>query len=383
MIRGMLSPMKMQMPLVSGLGSGRQTKAHSRAFPARRAIFAAGALLGLITLGGCGGGGGGGFANVPPVPFVYPTSLANATSSDTVDGFISPYALDPSTPKLVSTIPTVSGTSPSAGTITITVNAITLPDSSTEQAFSVKFDPADSTSTTVANSPLDGLSLSPQCANCLKTVTAYAIVGGTTTSTPVTFTYVDPASFSLTYSALGMWAKPTTNGSSNWPEIGGAFSAGVLTRGIDLPTTGSANYSGYFIGRYATSAPLSGSTPSPGTYIVGANASATANFGAGTVSFSTLNTNIALESGGGLVAPAAMPGLNLTSSPMPITRTSTSNSFTGTVSTSNGGLSGPIQGGFYGPPATTGDFAPPELGGSVSVTNNLDQSMVGSFALTK
>ena len=373
MTRRMLSPMKMQTPLVSGFGSERQMKGKSRIVCARSAILAAGAFLCLVTLGGCAGGGGGGDISVAPVPFVYPASLKDATSSDTVDGFISPYALDPydpldpSTPKLVSTTPTVSGTSPSAGTITITVNAITLPDSSTEQAFSVKFDPADSTSTPVANSPLEGLSLSPQCANCLKTVTAYAIVGGTPTLTPVTFTYVDPASFSLTYSALGMWAKPTTtNGGSpdpNWPQIGGAFSAGVLTRGIDLPTTGFANYSGYFIGRYATSAP---SGPAPGTYIVGANASATADFGAGTVSFSTVNTNIALE-GGTPGTPFAMSGLDLTSGSMPIARTSTSNSFGGFVSTSNS-LSGPIQGGFYGPPATTGDFAPPELGGSLSVT---------------
>ena len=266
--------------------------------------------------------------------------------------------------------------------------ALPLPSTDTEPAFAVKFDPADSTSNPVANSPLEGLSLSPQCANCLKTVTAYAIVGGTTTLTPVTFTYVDPASssFSLTYSVLGMWAKPTTtNGGSpdpNWPEIGGAFSAGVLTRGVDLPTTGSANYSGYFIGRYATSANLV--SPTNGTYIVGANASATADFGAGTVSFSTLNTNIALEgAGGALGTPAPMSGLDLLSGPMPITRTSTSNAFAGTVNTTSNGLSGPIQGGFYGPPATTGDFAPPELGGSVSVTNNLNQSMVGSFALKK
>jgi hypothetical protein len=335
--------------------------------------------LGLITLGGCGGGGGGGFANVPPVPFVYPTSLADATSSDTVNGFISPYAINTPTQQLVSTTPTVSGASPSAGTITITVNAITLPDSSTEPAFSVTLDPSAS-ATALMNSPLDNLS--PACTGCLKTATAQAMVSGSPSST-VTFTYLDPSAFLLNYSVLGIWEKPTTNGSLAWPGVGGAFSAGVLTRGIDLPTTGSATYTGYLIGRYVTS--VTSGPAAPGTYMVGANASATANFGAGgTVSFSTSNTNIALDSGGTLGIPFAMSDLNLTASMMPIVSTSTANSFAGTASTTTSGLSGPIHGGFYGPPATSGDFAPPELGGSLAVTNTShDQNMAGSFALKK
>ncbi|HMA88205.1 MAG TPA: hypothetical protein VKP89_05610, partial [Burkholderiales bacterium] len=124
-----------------------------------------------------------------------------------------------------------------------------------------------------------------------------------------------------------------------------------------------------------------------GTYVVGANASATADFGAnlgaGAVSFSTSNTQIAPESSSGLGTPIPFSGLNLSSvSPMQITRTLTSNAFAGTAVTSNSALSGPIQGGFYGQPATTAPFAPPEAGGSLSV-NGANQNMVGSFALKK
>src|SRR5512135_2087549 len=405
MTRVMLFPMKVQTASLAGFGIERLIRASSTFICARRAILAAAALLGLLTLGGCGGGGGGSPGTPDsgmPTAFTYPTSLSTATSTDNVEGFMSPYAFNPSTtnpptPSLVSVLPTVSGTSPSAGTIAITVAAIQLPPPSTsiEPAFVVTFNPADSSSTVLTNSPLDVLptlvGVSGPCVGCLKTVTVQAT--STTTPAPVTFTYLDPTSvsFPLTYSALGMWTKPTTTGTggapdANWPEVGGAFSAGVMTRGIDLPTTGSASYSGYFIGRYATSiVPQTGIAA--GTYVVGANASATADFGAnlgaGAVSFSTSNTQIAPESSSGLGTPIPFSGLNLSSvSPMQITRTLTSNAFAGTAVTSNSALSGPIQGGFYGQPATTAPFAPPEAGGSLSV-NGANQNMVGSFALKK
>lgn len=121
---------------------------------------------------------------------------------------------------------------------------------------------------------------------------------------------------------------------------------------------------------------------SSGTYLVGANASATADFGVGTVSFSTTNTQISAESPT-LGAPIAHSDLDLTATALPITRTATSNYFLGSVTTTSSTLSGQIQGGFYGPPATSGDFAPPEAGGSLTVSNGTDQNMVGSFALKK
>jgi len=375
-------------------------RTRSRFLSGRRGALIPAALSWLLALAGCAGGGGGGSIpdNTPVVPFAYPPSLAAATSTDNVDGFISPYALDTLGKSISPVTTTVFGTSPNAGQIAIAVGDIVLPSPSglTEPGFVVTFNPADSSSTLLTNSPLNSLSLTPPCNNCLKTVTAPATVNGVTTAT-VTFTYLDPtsAAFPLTYSVLGIWAKPTTTGTNSgldlsWKEVGGAFSAGVLTRGIDLPTTGTASYDGYFIGRYATS--VDNLTPGvlAGNYLVGANAHAGVDFsitGAGGVTFNTSNTQI---SGGGLVTPVAESRLDLTTlTPMTITRTSTGNSFQGTVVSNATGFfqSAPtnpnVVGAFYGPPATTAPFAPPEAGGALSVTNGSTQSMVGSFALKK
>jgi len=360
-------------------------RTRSRFLSGPRGALIPAALSGLLALAGCAGGGGGPGVpdNTPVVPFAYPPSLAAATSTDTVDGVISPYALNnsnPATPSLVSVLPSVFGTTPSAGIIAITVGDIALPSppGAFEPGFVVTFNSTSGGPLPISiSSPLDSVG----CVGCL--VTADALATYSVTGLPagtVTFTFVNPASasFTLNYSTLGMWSKPITS-SPDWQQIGGAFSAGVVTRGIDLPTTGTADYAGYFIGRYATSdATLVYPT---GTYIVGANANASADFGTNFVTFFTSNTHIAPESGGPAVVSA--PGLNLTSAPMSVTRTSTSNSFAGTVGTGGNVLSGPIQGAFYGAPAPTAPFAPPEAGGSLAVTNNLNQSMVGSFALKK
>jgi len=389
------SPMKLQAPSAARLGSEVLVKPTSRFACARSVFFSAGALLGLLTLGGCGGGGGGGGGNpdgIAPVAFIYP-ALKDATTTDTVDGFISPYVLnntDPTTPSLVSVDTSVFGTSPSSGKITISVGNIKDKQSAAviEPGFVFTFDAASGSPLLSGTSPLDNLS--PGCVGCLKktvNVPATYLVGGASAG-DVTLIYLDPnsATFLLTYSTLGLWSKPNMSAttSATWPEVGGAFSAGVLTRGIDLPTTGSADYKGYFIGRYATS-DITAGMPPRGTYIVGANAQSHVEFsGAGAVTFSTSNTQISKEGSlGSLGAPSLEPRLDLsTTVPMTITGTSTSNGFGGTVTTSIG-LSGPIQGAFYGPPATTAPFAPPEAGGSLSVTNGSTQSMVGSFALKK
>jgi hypothetical protein len=200
----------------------------------------------------------------------------------------------------------------------------------------------------------------------------------------VTFTYLAPAAAGLTYSTLGLWSKPADLASAAGMEIGGAFSLGVLTRGNDLPTSGTASYAGFFVGRYANSVGGPG-LPAVGVYAVGANANATVNFsGAGSVGFSTVNTEIRPELGGGALGPAqAAPRLDLSATGMPISRTSTTNLFAGTVSSFAGGLTGTISGAFYGRP-DTGTSMPPEMGGTLSVNNpGGTESMVGGFALKK
>lgn len=351
----------------------------------RRSALIPVALSGLLALAGCGGGGGGGgpASTMTLVAYTYPPSLATATSGDAVSGFMSPYALNTNaaTPQLDSVLPTVLGASASAGKIAITVSDILLPSGGTEPAFVVTFDSA--AGSLLVNSPLDSVG----CTGCLKTAQepATQVVGGGSAGT-VTFTYLDPSSpsFPLNYSTLGMWTKLTTVGSATWPEVGGAFSGGIVTRGVDLPTTGTAAYNGYFLGRYVTSSPF----PTVGTYVVGANAHAQVDFsGAGAVTFSTSSTNISKElSGGGLGPPQPELNLNLSSASMTISRTTTSNSFAGGAGTLTNafgmGVTGQIKGAFYGAPAFTVPYAPPEMGGSLAVSNSTNtQTMVGSFAL--
>jgi len=314
---------------------------------------------------------------------------------------MSPYAINDNgtTQNLISVTPGVSSTTPNNGEITITINDIAVspptPALVVQRSFLVTFNSNPTSGSPLwwqnASNPFE--SLSPACINCLKTASPDATYVGGAPAGTVTFTYLDSFAAGLTYSALGLWAKPTDPFNSTWPDVGGAFSAGVQTRRIDLPTTGSAHYEGYFIGQYVTSVavPFSSynSGYAAGPYLVGANAAADAHFNTGFVTFSTSNTYIAPSGGGGGALSEAR--LNLSSSAMPISPTV--NLFSGQVGTSDQNGFFPststtpvnIQGGFYGKPNTSTGLpsSPPELGGSLSVGNGTDKAMVGSFGLIK
>lgn len=369
----------MQRPSRAGM-SGEEVRSPGACRATRRAALTPLALVGLLALAGCAGGGGGGPGSqlTSALSYTYPTSLATATAADPAGGAMASYALDPSTPQMDSIKPTVLSASASSGVVTLSISAISLPSGGpTEPAFVVSFNPT--TASPLATT--DPLAFSGGCSGCFETTTATAYVNGAPAG-KVTFTYLNPSSpsFPLNYSTLGSWTEPT--GASPWSSMGGWFSIGILTRGIDLPTSGSATYNGYFVGQYVTSDPTA--PVGSGTYLVGANAQAQVDFGGnggkGAVTFSTSNTHL---SGGGLASPQLENSLNLsTSSSMTITRTVTSNSFSGTVSTANG-LSGHIGGSFYGKPASTSPYAPPEMGGAAVASNSTNtQSVTGSFALT-
>jgi hypothetical protein len=333
------------------------------------------ALAGLVSAGGCGGGDGTA-GGVPPFGSNYPT-LANATSANTGPGISVAYTIAPGSNEINSVVATV-GVAPNApgpGKITVNVSGIPV-IGGTEPAFSFEVD--TTALTTLANSPLTGGTLSPPCANCLTGGQVRANDGQV-----VTFTYLDPAAAGLTYSTLGLWSKPAHLASAAGMVIGGVVSMGVVTRGNDLPTSGTANHTSFFVGRYAISAAGTG-LPAVGIYAVGANANATVNFSAaGTVGFSTTNTQIRLETGGALGTAEAVPRLDLSATGMAITRTSTANLFAGTVNSVAVGLTGTINGAFYGRP-NTGTSVPPEMGGTLSVNNpGGTESMVGGFALKK
>jgi hypothetical protein len=157
---------------------------------------------------------------------------------------------------------------------------------------------------------------------------------------------------SLTYSAAGVWGRPDIL--SSFP--GGAAAFGVATRAADLPRTGTASYSGAFIGVANSDFANFG--------VVNASASSLANFGTGRVSFET--TGSRLDWGTGQFEAA--PYLDLSGS---MTFQSSGgvrqNSLRGPVATKPGGwgMSGEVRANFYGPASSTSP--PPELSGSVAV----------------
>jgi hypothetical protein len=335
-------------------------------------------VFAVIVVAGCGGGGGGGGGGAAGTPgagnpgFSYPTSLMAATTAD-IGGFSAAYSLNKGTHTLSSIAPGAGGTvtinlnSPSTGAYTVNVSAIPHPPPTAPEAlFSFQVIPANLN----GNRDVPGTG----CGGCFRTGIPTATDGQI-----VNFIDLDLAAAQMTYSTLGLWTKPSAGGPAA-REVGGGFSFGVLTRGVDLPTTGSATYNGPMLGRFADGSDV---------FTVGAVATARANFGgtpvvigpsnvpARSVAFTTSGTTTTSSLG----AIVAAPTLNLTGS---FSYTPGSNQLNSTVfSTVGGALSGTASASFYGPPATTTPFAPPEFGGAFAVTNGTTQSMVGAFALKR
>ena len=175
---------------------------------------------------------------------------------------------------------------------------------------------------------------------------------------------------SLLYSTAGVWASKMHPG-----LVAGAVAAGVTTARTDLPTTGTAQYSGQFLGRQDSDGANIGS--------VRAAAQALANFGSGVVSFATTNSQANWDGGAYITAPE----LDLTGS---MTFQSSGgvrqNSLRGPVSTRHG-MTGELRGAFFGPASASS--APPELAGSVAVKfpgsapNQEGRSIIGGYVMKR
>jgi transferrin binding protein len=201
-----------------------------------------------------------------------------------------------------------------------------------------------------ANVPLTSVA-GTTCGNCIRVRR-----DGTDT---FTILYLDLAASGMQYSTIGGWDRPATLNPTA-VSAGGVVVFGVPTRTSEIPTTGTANYAGQFIGRY------SNDEDGKGVRIVGASARATANFGSGVVDFNTSNSHANGE-------PNA--ALNLTGRMTTGMRT---NQMSGTASApAGGGMTGTMRGSFYGPAAA-------ELSGTVSVRSEFFQhTLIGGFATKK
>jgi hypothetical protein len=161
--------------------------------------------------------------------------------------------------------------------------------------------------------------------------------------------------------SYGVWI---TNLNSTSGTVGGG-SAGTLTVGTSIPTTGTANFTGTSAGTYTSSG--------GNAYLTGSAMSASVNFGTRQLNFATTGTQILLANG----TWQATSGLNTTGS---LTyANATTNLVTGTnLATAGGGgvavmTGGTVTGKFYGPAAN-------ELGGTFAVRAGAGvESYAGAF----
>ena len=191
--------------------------------------------------------------------------------------------------------------------------------------------------------------------------------GGTcTASSPTaTATVMDPFAQGWNYQTFGVWN--VLGNPSSWQV--GAVIAGNQTPPGALPPSGNATFTGFAHGFYVDVAGNRFSTA--------ANMTANVDWTVRTVGFSTANTTLTNVN---TQASLANAGLNLTGN-LPFQGPLGSTSFSGTVNTANGDLTGTSTGFFFGPNGQ-------EIGGTYRLTtparaagaNSTDlPSMVGAF----
>ena len=162
-----------------------------------------------------------------------------------------------------------------------------------------------------------------------------------------------PSAYSFQYQIYGAWGSyGTSNLASN------AVSLGSPSTGAGIPTTGTTTVacssSGYFVDN------------NKNAYLTNATMLATINFAAGTITFTTNNSGML---GGPLGSPVSNSSLNLFAGSLIYTLGT--NVITGTVASSSG-MTGPVNGLFYGPNGN-------EVGGTYAITNASVGTMVGGF----
>lgn len=162
----------------------------------------------------------------------------------------------------------------------------------------------------------------------------------------------NPYDYNWDYQTFGIWTTGAGTGSGTF----GAMSIGAQTPGSGIPTSGTATYSGYTGGRYVNAA---------GEYWFTSSAmTAAANFGTRSINFATTGTQVTAD----LVNVSNNTNLNISGT---LTYAPGANQITGSVATT-GGLTGSVNGRFYGPSAQ-------EIGGTFSVTGAGLEGYAGAF----
>jgi hypothetical protein len=300
-----------------------------------------GTLLSCALLSACAGSGGG--SSATPTATVAPTftkfSALAADVPTTISGSSqeSTYAWNSGTDKITA-VGTASNFAPTA-TAEFTVDSSLNPKV-------ITFTSAGGTSATFSSAAGDTIGM----------LVADNNVGAAITKAgDKILLFARSGAIGWDYQTFGIWATGAGSGSGT----AGAFSVGTLTSGVNIPTTGTATYTGSAGGRYVDA--------SGNYYFTVANASAVTDFAARTIAFSTSATQQSKTLVTGTFA--ANTNLNTTGT---LTYTAATNQFTGAVSTVGGGagnaaMTGTATGNFYGPTAQEigGGFAAKGTGTAV------------------
>jgi hypothetical protein len=164
--------------------------------------------------------------------------------------------------------------------------------------------------------------------------------------------FANPAAYGFEYQTYGAWGA---YGNATTPAY--AVSVGNPSPASAIPLTGALTFTGGATGYYVDANKFG--------YVTNANMVAAVTFDNRTVAFTTTNTSIA---GGPGVPQISAPSLNMTGT---LSYAAGTNAMTGTATTTNG-MSGNMNGKFYGPALN-------ELGGTYAVTGSGVGSMVGGF----
>lgn len=274
-------------------------------------------------LAGCsGGGGGGGVAGAGAASPVAFTSFSAVPKPGTVE--ITGTTLE-GTYASNSSFLVTSGTGPTAGSgkVTVTYDAAgnqtsgTVAGSQSSVTFSTT-DGSTSTRLTAAGAPGAILAVSANGRNA--------------------GVRADETYLGFSYQTFGIWETGLGTQSGAY----GATSVGAATAGASIPTTGTATFTGAAGGGYID---VTGAN-----YLAAGDATLNANFGTRSVSLATANTS---KLNASTLAVTTAANLNLSGT---LTYAAGANSLSGTVSTADG-MTGQVNGRFYGPAAT-------EIGGT-------------------
>lgn len=291
-------------------------------------------VLSPLVLAACGGGGGGGGGSSATLaPFTKWSSVtAGNTYSISGDSMQGTYSWNSGTDKVTAV---TRGSQQAGATFTETFNSSGI-------AQSVRIQTASGTDISFTRgTDTFGVLLINNNINAVVSAdgTKYALAP-------------EPLAMGWDYQSFGIWVTGAGTGSGTY----GAASVGAATDGANVPTTGSATYSGYTGGRYVWS---------DGTYyFTSSNMSAATNFATRSISFATTNTAVTPN----LLTQTSAPALNMTGT---LAYSAGSNQFTGNVTTVSG-LTGTATGRFYGPTAQ-------EIGGTFGVTGAGITTYGGAF----